>query len=101
MSEKTCGVCTTPLVRKPHETAARFVARKHCDRACMGIARRANPQAPTKATVRRAARRANSKTAAPTAPTTSAPTNRTTWRPNAPGWPAQPQMPARLSGAAR
>lgn len=53
-----------------------------CGRACMGTARRKPTSKPRKQTV---------------APPPAAPRiENGVWRPNAPGWPAQPHIPAHL-----
>lgn len=79
---KPCEVCGELFTRNPSsEGPGRWSARKYCGRDCMGIGRRKPGAKQRKAP------------AIATAPRPRVENG--VWRPNAPGWPAQPRIPAR------
>jgi hypothetical protein len=83
---KTCAYvgCGATFTRDPsREGPGRWAARRFCNRTCMGAARRKNPAKPQR----------KPRPAPVPAPRTS---SRGAWRPNAPGWPAEPHIPAHL-----
>lgn len=83
---KGCEVCQTELPRRPRECRADYMKRRFCSHACSGAARRTTPAKPPKPP-----RLAGPEPEPPRV-------INGIWRPAAPGWPDQPQIPS-LAGA--
>lgn len=87
---KSCEVCTEAFTRDPaRENQQRWSARRYCSRTCMGVARRKVDKLPP-------VRRKRSGTVLPIERPRAPRIENGVWRPNAPGWPARPHIPARV-----